>query len=195
MTPRALLHDDDIVIVFDATQEARHGTLRRANEIAKAMVELANANAAGQPADEDGVVPGPGRLRLVLGFDRDDMTAKQRRFFHGVVLVQIAEQVRMPDGTRYVGEVWKSYFRKLFVPDKWESYRMPGAKRATPHRVRVSTEDLSVRQYSQLIDNVIDHAITEFGVTFDFVVSERESVRYRRKPARLKNNASANANA
>lgn len=171
-------HEDDIVLIFDATQDARHGAMLRLNEMARAMVERSRANAAGQQPDEDGVVPGPGRLRLVLGFDREDKSAKQRKFLHGPVLGQIAEQVRLPDGSRYTAEVWKHYFRKLFVPDRWESYRLPGAKRATPHRVRVSTESLSVRQYSALIDAVIAHATSELGVVFDLDPAERESVRY-----------------
>lgn len=176
------LHDDDIVLTFDASQEARHAAVLRLNEMARAMVERAKANAAGQQPDDDGELPGPGRLRLVLGFDREDKSSKQRRFLHGVVLTQIAEQV-VVDGVRYVGAIWWEHFRRLFLPDRWESRRLPGAKRATPHRVRQSSESLSVKQYSQLIDSVIDHAVKELNVTFDFVAEQREEVRYV-KPAR-----------
>jgi hypothetical protein len=191
----AMLHDDDLVLVFDATQEARHAAVLRLNEMAKAMVERSRANAAGQPADEDGVVPGPGRLRVVLGFEREDKSSKQRRFLHGVVFPQIAEQVTLPDGTRYAAPVWKEFFRSRFLPDVWVSRKairwdpklcaLVQAKRATPQRVRISTEDLSVKQYSQHIDRVIDTAVTEYGVTFDFDAAEREEVRYV-KPARRK---------
>lgn len=193
MNQRALLHEDDIVLSFDATQEARHAAVLRMNEMARAMVERAQAKAAGQKPDEDGEVPGPGRLRMVLGFERDDKSAKQRRFLHGVVLMQIAEQVVLPDGARYAMPVWKEFFRARFLPDTWESRKamrwdakrceMVQAKRATPHRVRISTEDLSVRQYSEYIDKVIDTAVSEYGVVFDFVAAEREAVRYT-KPMR-----------
>jgi hypothetical protein len=177
MTTRSLIHDDDLVLAFDATQEARHAAVLRLNEMARAMVERSRANAAGQPADEDGVVPGPGRLRIVLGFDREDKSSKQRRFLHGPVLGQISEQASV-GGIRYERQVWKEFLRKQFLPDKWESYRLPGAKRATPHRIRVSTESLSVKQYSELIDKVLAYAASELGVVFDLDPVEREEVRY-----------------
>lgn len=196
-----LLHDDDIVLVFDATQEARHAAVLRLNEMARAMVERARANVAGQKPDEDGEIPGPGRMRIVLGFDRDDKSAKQRRFLHGVVLLQIADQVVLPDGARYAMPVWKEFFRARFLPDTWESRKamrwdakkcaMVQAKRATPHRVRISTEDLSVRQYSDYIDKVIDTAVSEYGAVFDFVVAEREAVRYTRPARKVRDEVAA----
>lgn len=195
MTSRRLMHDDDILLTFDASQEARHAAVLRLNEMARALVERTKANAAGAVADENGEIPGPARLRMVLGIDRDEKSAKQRRFLHGVVFSQIAEQVVMPDGTRYVAAIWKEHFRKLFLPDQWESRRMPGAKRATPHRVRISTEDLSLLQYSRLIDSVIDHAVKEWGVTFDFVAEDREAVRHQRKKLTPKEVAYAEADA
>lgn len=189
------MHDDDLVVFFDATQEARHAAVLRLNEMAKAMVERSRANAAGQPADEDGVVPGPGRLRMTLGFEREDKSSKQRRFLHGAVFPQISEQVTLPDGTRYAAPVWKEFFRARFLPDTWVSRKairwdpklcaLVQAKRATPQRVRTSTEDLSVKQYSQHIDRVIDTATLEYGVVFDFDLAQREEVRYV-KPTRRK---------
>lgn len=182
MTAR-LMHEDDLLLVFDATQEARHAAVLRANEMARALVERAKARVAGQQPDDDGVLPEPPRLRLVLGYDRDDKSAKQRRFLHGVVFPQVADQVVMPDGTRFVAAVWKEHFRALLLGHTWESVRMPGQKRATPRKVRISTESLSVKQYSEHIDRVIDIAVNEYGVTFDFDAVEREAVRYSR-PAR-----------
>ena len=95
------------------------------------------------------------------------------------VLGQISEQA-VVGGVRYDRAVWKEHMRRQFLPDRWESYRLPGAKRATPHRIRVSTEDLSVKQYSAFIDSVIDYAVRDLGVVFDFVAEEREAVRYAR---------------
>jgi len=117
------------------------------------------------------------RVAISVGPVIDDISAKQRRFFHGPVLTQISEQVRVL-GERFVVAVWKEYYRKLFLPDTWEMRKMPGAKRATPHRVRRSTEDLGVKGYSEYIDRVTAHAATEFGVEFDFDPSERHGVRY-----------------
>ena len=177
MTRQSLIHDDDLVMTFDATQEARHAAVIRLNEMARALVERSRANAAGQKPDEDGEVQGPGRLRIVLGFDREDKSTKQRRFYHGVVLMQISQQA-VVCGVRYAMEVWKEQMRRQFLPDEFVSVRMPGAKRATPQRRRVSTESLSVKQYSHLIDQVIAYAVTELGVVFDFDAEEREAVRY-----------------
>ena len=190
--------DDDIMLVFDATQKARHAAMLRANELARAVVERAMASAAGQQPDEDGVVPGPGQLRLVLGPHRQDKSTKQRGFLHAAVLPQIAEQYTFQDGTRYTAKVWKEYFRERFLGYRWETKRAirwdaktgktVQAKRATPHRIRVSTEGLNIKQYSEYIDRVIDTAVAEFGVVFVFDESQREEVRYvkpvRRKPAK-----------
>ena len=184
MTPLALLHDDDLVVFFDASQEARHAAVLRINDMAKAMVERAKANAAGQQPDEDGEVPGPGRLRIVLGFDRDDKSAKQRRFLHGVVLMQIADQAR-PNGDTFAMPVWKEFYRAMFLGHTWEMLKLPGQKRATPRKARVSTESLSVKQYSEYLDKVLAHAATELGVAFDLDPIEREEVRYVR-PKRAK---------
>ena len=107
----------------------------------------------------------------------DDITAKQRAFLHAAVFPQIGEQVRV-NGERFVPDVWKEYFRKLFLGSKWRMQKLPGQKRAVPVKVRISTEDLGVKAYSDYIDKVIAHAVTEHGVAFVFRPSEREAVRY-----------------
>jgi len=115
----------------------------------------------------------------------DTIGARQRGFLHGAVLPQIAEQVYLGDKReRFTAEVWKEFMRRRFIPDKWVMRKLPGAKRATPHRERVSSEQLGVKGYSEFIDKIIDTAIVEYGVVFDFVASEREAVRYVAKPRR-----------
>ncbi len=127
------------------------------------------------------------RVVFSVGEDFEPISIKQRRFLHGPVFGQISEQVRV-GGERYVMAIWKEFFRKLFLPDRFEMQRRPvwdkkqcrlvQAKRATPQRVRSSTEDLSVKQYSEYIDKVISHAVTEWNVIFDFDQQEREAARY-----------------
>ena len=100
-----------------------------------------------------------------------------------------------PDGQRFEWRVWKEMFRGRFLGDRWvmradprwdrELGRYVIPKRKTPRRERVSTEDLSIKQYSAYIDIVIDTAVAEFGIVFDFVAAEREAVRYV-KPTRRK---------
>lgn len=177
---RTLLADTDTVLYFAPTQEARLAVMRQANAQAATLVDQARA-------DEDT----ERRLRLTVGFDHEDITVKQRGFLHAAVFPQIAEQVRFADGSRYTADVWKEYFRKLFLGDRFVLKRIPRfdaatgklvhPKRATPHRERISTEDLSIKQYSNHIDKVIAHATTELGVAFEFDADEREAVRWKPK--------------
>ena len=181
----ALMHDTDAVLYFGASQEERHAALVQANVIARSLVDNERAAIArGDVVESDDEDAGaPRRFRIVIGIDHETKSVKQRKFLHGVVLPQVSAQVRV-DGQRYVAALWKEFFRKLLLGDRWESYRLPGHKRATPHRVRVSTEDLSVRQYSDYIDKVIAHAVTELGVEFEFDPVERDGVRYVKKVRR-----------
>lgn len=127
------------------------------------------------------------RVQIQVGEDADPVSIKQRRFFHGPVLTQISEQVRV-SGERYTPDVWKEYFRKLFLPDRFEMRRVPvydkaqcmlvQPKRATPYRVRSSTEELGVKKYSEHIEKVIAHAATEWAVAFKLDPREHAATRY-----------------
>ncbi len=184
--------DNAIVLIFEATQEARHAAMLRANEIGRALVERARIKAA--PADTDGVLPPPRRLRMMLGEDVEPITLKQLRFIHGPVLRQISEQVAV-EGVRFVKAVWKKHLKDLFIPDQFDMVRglvldtatgrMRLAKRATPRKRDKSLADLSVKQCSEFIDKVLAHGATEWGVVWDLDPQEREAVRYTR-PARVK---------
>lgn len=136
-------------------------------------------------------------VRVTVGEEVDPMSAKQRRFLHGPLLGQISEQVRV-DGERYTIDVWKEYLRKLFLGQNGNRYvmlkaprfdkklgRMVKSSRATPHAERISTESLTVKQYSEFIDRCIAHAAVEWRVEFVFDLDERDGVRYR-KPVRAK---------
>lgn len=191
---------DTITLLFAPTQDARHATMLRVNEMARALVERTLAKQASQKADEDGVLPEPDALFIAMGVAERDLTAKQRGFLHAAVLPQIAEQYTFPDGTRYAASVWKEFWRARFLGDRYvmkavprwdaKSGQMVQPKRKTPHRQRVSTEDLSIKGYSEYIDKVIDTAALELGVVFEFRADEREAVRYI-KPERLKKEAVA----
>lgn len=113
----------------------------------------------------------------------EPVTVKQRKFLHGPVLGQISEQVRV-GGERYVITVWKEYFRKLFLPDTWELRaeprldpklgRLVQPKRATPRRVRSSTEELGPKAYAEHTEKIIDYATVEWGVVFQFTREEQD---------------------
>lgn len=125
------------------------------------------------------------RVQISASEDNDPITAKQRRFFHGPILNQISEQVRV-GGERYTTDIWKIYFKKLILErrPRYEMTRMPGAKRATPRRKWWGTEELSIKQYSAFIDEVIAYAATEWAVEFHFLAGERDAVRYQRPVAK-----------
>ena len=182
---KALLHDDDVVLYFGASQEERHAVMVNANVVGRTLVDNALAAIASgdvvESDDED--ADEPTRFRLVIGVDPEDKSVKQRKFLHGVVLKQISEQARS-DGKRYVLAMWKEYYRREFLGFRWEHYALPGAKKATPHRVRISTEELSVKKYSLHIDKVIAHAVADLNVAFEFDPVEREGVRYVKKVRR-----------
>ena len=126
---------------------------------------------------------------------QEDISVRQRRFFHGVVLAQISEQV-VVDGTRYTIDVWKEHLKSIFIPDKWEMHLslirdkktgvMRKAKRKTPRLLRKSTERMGVKAYSEFIEKCIAHAATEWGVEFYFYGDEREAVRYKPQPKQAK---------
>lgn len=118
------------------------------------------------------------RVEIKVAPALETISVKQRAFLHGPVLTQISEQAFVgPERTRYTSEIWKEFFHRRFIPDRWVMKRLPGAKRATPHRERVSSETLGVQRYSQWIDQIIDYAVVEHGVIFEFKEGEREAVR------------------
>lgn len=160
----------DTISIVATTREAAHLAVCRLYEYGKALT-----------ADQKPVL-------FTAAEYEDDITARQRGFLHKAVFPQISEQVTFPDGARFEWRVWKEMFRARFLGDRFvmraiprwdaEAGRYVVPKRKTPHRERVSTEDLSIKQYSKYIDTVIDTAVVEFGVHFHFIAEEREGVRY-----------------
>lgn len=189
---RSLLHEDDVVLYVAPSRDALHAAARQLYETAKAKVAANDT----EWTDADGEIH-QRRYRFIFGEDREDLTVKQRGFLHAAVFPQVAEQVVFPDGTRFSAKVWKEHFRERFLGYRWEQVRALRwdekqgkavlAKRATPRKVRVSTEDLSIKQYSEYIDRVIDTATVEYGVTFVFEPRERDEVRW--KPTKRRRGA------
>lgn len=171
-----LLAEDDVVLYADAAPDAIRGAMVQLYQLAQARC----AAAGPERIDADGEVHAR-RWRFTFGEDQEDLTVRQRRFLHGPVLGQIAEQARDEDGRAYAMPVWKEYLRAKFLGHRWESLRLPGQKRATPRKVRISTEDLTVKQYSEYIEQVLAFAATELGVVFDLDPREREAAQYRPK--------------
>lgn len=95
----------------------------------------------------------------------DAKSDRQRRYLHGYVLMQIAQQAA-PNGQYFPMKVWKEYARERFLGYKTVTVTDPmtGVERKVARRV--STEDLGVRAYSDYIDRVTAWAATDLGVTF-----------------------------
>lgn len=96
----------------------------------------------------------------------DDKSDRQRRFYHGVILKQIAEQA-MPNGQRFSLAVWKEWFRSEYLGSKRVTTINPLTGKKSRRQIRQSTEKLSVKGYNKLIERVTAYAVTELGVVFD----------------------------
>ena len=101
----------------------------------------------------------------------DKLSDAQRRYYHGYILEEIARQARI-DGRAYPMPVWKEHFRKTFLGAKRKTFVDPISGRKSKRSIRVSTEDLGVRGYNQLIEKVTAFAVTELGVNFDLSMDE-----------------------
>ena len=105
------------------------------------------------------------RLHIEVRLHEDAKTDRQRAYYHGVVLKTIAQQAR-PNGAAYPLAVWKEHFRAEYLGHKTVTTKNPLTGKKVRRRQRVSTEDLGVKGYSQLIDRVSAFAATELGVSF-----------------------------
>lgn len=105
------------------------------------------------------------RLRVTVEPEEDSKSTRQRGFYHGVVLTEIAEQAKA-NGQQFPMQVWKEYFRDKFLGYTIKSFLNPMTGKKELRRERVSTEGLSVRAYSTLIEQVLAIGATELGVRF-----------------------------
>lgn len=105
------------------------------------------------------------RLHVEVRLHEDAKTDRQRAYYHGVVLKTIAQQAK-PNGAQYPLAVWKEHFRAEYLGSKTVTSKNPLTGKKVRRRVRVSTEDLGVKGYSQLIERVSAFAATELGVEF-----------------------------
>lgn len=105
------------------------------------------------------------KLVVDVRLAEDVKTDQQRKYYHGVVLNEIAKQARV-NGQRFPLAVWKEHFRNEFLGFKTVSVVNPMTGKKSRRRVRLSTEDLGLRAYNELIERVTAFAVTELGVEF-----------------------------
>lgn len=94
----------------------------------------------------------------------DDITQKQRGYFHAVLLAELSEFVR-PGGVKHAPEVWKVYLKEKFLGFKVVTSINPLTGKKVRLRHRVSTESLGVRGYATFIDQCIAFAATDLNYT------------------------------
>ena len=112
-------------------------------------------------------------LEVEIRTHEDAKTDRQRAYYHGVVLKQIAQQAR-PNGQAYEMHVWKEFARDKFLGFRTVTHKDPMTGKKHRRRERISTEDLGVRGYSQLIEKVTAFAVVELGVEFPLTWAEYE---------------------
>jgi len=96
----------------------------------------------------------------------DYLTAQQRKYYHKAILTEISQQVKTEAG-KFAMPVWKEYYRDMFLGDEVLEITDPLTGASKKILQRVSSESLSVKGYSELIEKVTAHAATEYGVIFN----------------------------
>jgi hypothetical protein len=120
----------------------------------------------------------------------DDITDKQRAYFHAVVIEEFHLYAR-PNGEQFPREVWKRFLKERFLGFKVVTSidPMTGKKRRLRHRI--STEELGIRRYAQFVDECIAFAAADCG----FEVSEPLPPELRGTRARARAIENGNVNA
>ena len=95
----------------------------------------------------------------------DSKTQQQRDYLHGVIYREIAEQATI-DGKKYDLKVWKKYLQYKYLGDEVVEYTDPMTGEIWNRNVPIRSEDLGVRGYSKLIDEVTAFAVTDLHVMF-----------------------------
>jgi hypothetical protein len=105
------------------------------------------------------------RLVVDVRLAEDAKTDQQRKYYHGVVLAEIARQAKV-NGQTFPMAVWKEHFRNEYLGFKTMTVVNPMTGKKSRKRIRRSTEDLGVKAYNELIERVTAFAVTELGVEF-----------------------------
>jgi len=93
----------------------------------------------------------------------DELTERQRRYYWGVVLRDIADHV-VVGGQRYTKDAWHEYGKREFLPRVTKKTKVAGRRRPVVVTVIASTTDLSIRQMGQYLEKWMAFA-AEHGVT------------------------------
>lgn len=120
-------------------------------EHARKMIEFIKENAGRQAA---------ARKPLVVTIDvyKAKRTGDQNRLLHALI-GEIAENAVI-DGKQYESEVWKDWIKRRFIGV--EEVTLPDGTRLDRS---MSTADLNVEQFSELIERVRAWAVNDLGIS------------------------------
>lgn len=105
------------------------------------------------------------RVEVFFRLHEDAKTDRQRVFYHDFVLAEIARQAVI-FGHRHSKNAWKEHFRAEYLGSRTVTHEDPISGKTTVVQERISTESLGVREYGDLIDRVMAHAISDLNVEF-----------------------------
>lgn len=114
-------------------------------------------------------------VEIEIRLHEDAKTDRQRGYYHGVVLKTISRH-QMPDGTQYDLRTWKEFFRERFLGHKTVTFKNPITGKKHRRRQRISTEDIGVKKYADLIERVIAYASIELGVIVPIPYTQWEAM-------------------
>lgn len=105
------------------------------------------------------------RVRIRCEEAADVRSLRQNAFYWGHVLNEISLQA-VNLGERWIDEAWHQLFKRMFLGYRYEREEVVGRP---PRAVRVlrSTTELSVKQMSAYLEQVIAFGVTDFAVQFE----------------------------
>jgi hypothetical protein len=107
-----------------------------------------------------------GHKLVIRGEEAEDAKSiQQRKYLHGVIFTEMAEQIR-PNGQSFQMKVWKEHCREKFLGSRWVVRVDPLTGKKRRRKERVSSEDLGIRAYGAYIEQCTAYAVTEFGCEF-----------------------------
>lgn len=106
-----------------------------------------------------------GHKLVIKGEEAEDAKSiQQRKYLHGVIFTEMAEQIR-PNGQSFPMKVWKEHCREKFLGSTWTVSVDPITGKKVRRKSRVSTEDLGIKAYSTYIEQCTAYA-SEMGCEF-----------------------------
>ena len=99
-------------------------------------------------------------IRLIVTTQEEKRRSEQNRYYWKCVIGSIADQIWV-DGKQFSKDAWHELLAGMYGAK--EDIRLPNGQITTK---RLSTTEMSVKQFSKYIDDVIKYGASEHGVMF-----------------------------